>query len=307
MAVPPSPALPLARSGARGTGRAGGRRSAGYVFVSGYVTLLLLFGVLPSAYAIYLSLSEAGGKFAGLSNFFATGRDFRFLPAMEHVGLYLLIWLVVLVVFVLALALLLHGGPRRPGTVFRFLFYIPGALAGSASVLVWLFMLDPTVSPWHFVLSLFNYSELAQTIEPQHLPPIFAIIAFWTGAGGWIVVMNGALNNISDEVIDSAKVDGANALQTAFRIKLPLIRKWVVYMCILAFAAGTQLFVEPQLVGEASLGAVSSVWSPNQLAYYMAFQNDNFNYAASISVDLLVIGLICAAVLVFRSKLFEID
>ena len=60
-------------------------------------------------------------------------------------------------------------------------------------------------------------------------------------------------------------------------------------------------------MGEASLGAVSSVWSPNQLAYYMAFQNDNFNYAASISVDLLVIGLICAAVLVFRSKLFEID
>jgi multiple sugar transport system permease protein len=39
----------------------------------------------------------------------------------------------------------------------------------------------------------------------------------------------------------------------------------------------------------------------------MAFQNDNFNYAASISVDLLLIGLMCAAVLVFRSKLFEID
>jgi multiple sugar transport system permease protein len=271
------------------------------------VALLVLFGVLPSGYALYLALTESGGKFAGLSNFFATGRDFRFLPAMEHVGLYLLIWLVVLVVLVLTLALLLHGGARRAGAVFRLLFYIPGALAGSASVLVWLFMLDPTVSPWHFVLSIFHYSELAQTIEPQHLPIIFAIIAFWTGAGGWIVVMNGALNNISDEVIDSAKVDGANALQTALRVKLPLIRKWVVYMCILAFAAGTQLFVEPQLVGEASLGAVSPVWSPNQLAYYMAFQNDNFNYAAAISVDLLIIGLICAALLVFRSKLFEID
>jgi multiple sugar transport system permease protein len=305
MSVTSVPAFPRARV-ARGR-RAGGRAKAGYVFVSGYVTLLLLFGVLPSAYAIYLSLTQSDGKFAGLSNFFSTARDFRFVPAFEHIALYLLIWLVLLVTLVLFLALMLHAGASRASGVFRFLFYLPGALAGAASVLVWLFMLDPSVSPWHFPLSMFHFSELAQTIEPQHLPAVFALIAFWTGAGGWVVIMHGGLNNISSEVLDSAKIDGANAWQTAIRVKLPLIKKWVVYMCILAFAAGTQLFVEPQLVGEASLGAVSTTWSPNQLAYYMAFQNDNFNYAAAISVDLLVIGLICAAVLVFRTKLFEIE
>ncbi len=272
-----------------------------------YVVLLLLFGVTPSGYAIYLSLTRAGGKWAGLSNFFATGRDFRFLPAFEHIAIYLVIWLVVLVVLVLFLALMLHGGVRRTVPFFRFLFYIPGALAGSASVLVWLFMLDPPISPWHFLLSVFHDSDLGQTIAPGHLPVIFAMIAFWTGAGGWIVVMNGALNNISDEVIDSARIDGANAWQLAVRVKLPLIKRWVVYMLILAFAAGTQLFVEPQLVGAASLGMVSTSWSPNQLAYYFATQNANFNYAAAVSVDLLVVGLMAAALLVFRSKLFEIE
>ena len=90
-----------------------------------------------------------------------------------------------------------------------------------------------------------GFSQLGQTISPFALASVFAVIAFWTGAGGWIVVMNGALNNISDEVIESARIDGANALQLALRIKLPLIKRWVVYMCILAFAAGTQLFVEP--------------------------------------------------------------
>ncbi len=307
MIASPAPAVSDVRPVARRGSRLGGRQRAGYLFVSGYAALLLLFGAAPGGYAIYLAVTGANGNFSGFSNFVSTAKDFRFVPAFEHVGLFLLIWLVVLVVVVLALALMLHGGLRRPGAIFRFLFYIPGALAGSASVLVWLFMLDPTVSPWHFILSAFNFSELAQTIEPNHLPPIFAIIAFWTGAGGWIVIMNGALNNISDEVIDSAKVDGASVWQVALRVKLPLIKKWVVYMCILAFAGGTQLFVEPQLVGEASLGAVSTTWSPNQLAYYMAFQNDNFSYAAAISVDLLVIGLICAALLVFRSKLFEIE
>jgi multiple sugar transport system permease protein len=242
-----------------------------------------------------------------LSNFISTGKDFRFIPAFEHIGEYLFIWLASLVVIVLGLAMLLHNIARRVSSVFRFLFYIPGALAGAASVLVWLFMLDPSVSPWRFLLSGLGFSDLSQTIEPAHLPVIFAIIAFWTGAGGWIVVTYGALNNIPHELLEAAKLDGAGAWQTALRVKLPLIKKWVVYMLILAFATGTQLFVEPQLVSEASLGQISPSWSPNELAYVLACQNDNFNEAAAISVDLLVLGLLCAVVLVFRTKLFEVE
>jgi multiple sugar transport system permease protein len=280
---------------------------AGYAFVSGYFVLLMLFGVLPAAYAITLAFTSTGGHFVGLSNFIKTGEDFRFLPAFEHVGEYLLIWLGSLVVIVVGLALMLHSISRRVSSAFRFIFYLPGALAGAASVLVWLFMLDPSVSPWREFLSLFGFKNLGQTILPGHLPFIFAIIAFWAGAGGWIVVTYGALNNIPHELIEAAQLDGAGALQTALRIKLPLIKKWVTFMVILAFAAGTQLFVEPQLVGEASLGLIGPTWSPNELAYYFAFQDNNFNYAAAISVDLLFIGLMCAAVLVIRTKLFEVE
>lgn len=301
---PPAPRRALRRPG---SGLAGGRRRAGYLFVSLYVVLLVLFGVAPTAYALYLSLTRPGSKWAGLHNFLATAHDYRFVPALEHIAVYLLVWLVVLVVLVLALALLLHGGIKKLVPLFRFLFYLPGALAGSASVLVWLFMLDPPISPWHPVESLFHLSSLPQVVEPSHLPFIFAMIAFWTGAGGWIVVMNGALNNIPDEVLESARIDGANAVQVALRVKLPLIRKWVVYMVILAFAAGTQLFVEPTLVSTASFGEVSQFWSPNQLAYYIAFTEANFNYAAAIAVDLLIVCALVAALLVFRSKLFEIE
>lgn len=300
----PAPARSQTRAGRR---RAGSPKRAGYLFVSLYVVLLVLFGILPTGYALYLSFTKPGAKWAGLSNFFSTGRDYRFLPAFEHIAVYLLVWLVALVVLVLFLALMLHGGVKRTVPFFRFLFYIPGALAGSASVLVWLFMLDPPLSPWRFIESPLHLSSLSQVVLPGHLPYVFAVIAFWTGAGGWIVVMNGALNNISDEVIASAKIDGANALQLALRVKLPLIKKWVVYMVILAFAAGTQLFVEPTLVSTASSGQVSAWWSPNQLAYYKAFTEANFNSAAAISVDLLIVCLMVAALLVFRSKFFEIE
>ena len=84
-------------------------------------------------YAIYLALTSEGGQVGRpVTTSSPPGRDFRFLPAFEHIAVYLVIWLVVLVVLVLFLALMLHGGVRRTVPFFRFLFYIPGALAGSA-------------------------------------------------------------------------------------------------------------------------------------------------------------------------------
>jgi multiple sugar transport system permease protein len=197
----------------------------------------------------------------------------------------------------------------RPGlsALFRFLFYIPGALAGVASVLVWLFMLDPAVSPVSWLLDSLGLHTFAAVLTPGNLPVIFVLIAFWTGAGGWIVVMYGALNNIPDEVLEAARMDGAGPWRTAWHIQIPMIRRWIAYMAILAFAAGTQLFVEPQLLQTASLGRVTPTWSPNQLAYVFAFQQGDFNGAAAISVFLLALGLIGAGLLVRRSDMFKVD
>ncbi|MEV6006934.1 sugar ABC transporter permease [Streptomyces sp. NPDC051976] len=281
---------------------------AGHGFVAAYVVLLVAFGVVPTGYAIYFAFTNGGGSLNGLANFRGAADDFRFLPAIEHVALYLAWWLVSLVMFVVGLALLLHRmALKGVSRALRFLYYVPGALAGAASVLVWLFVLDPAVSPIGFLLRALGYHSFGEVIAPGHLPILFTLIAFWTGAGGWIVVMYGALNNISPDILEAARIDGAGAWQTARRIQIPLLRKWIVYMVILAFAGGTQLFVEPQLLSQASVGVAGRDYSLNQLAYDFAFQNNDVNTAAAVSVELLVVGLVVAGVFVARSGFFDAD
>jgi multiple sugar transport system permease protein len=232
--------------------------------------------------------------------------DFRFWPAVSHVALYLVIWLVALVVLVTVLAVVVHAiRVRWLSRTLRFVFYLPGALAGASSVLLWLFVLDPTASPVGGLLRLLGFSSFVQVIVPGNLPVIFAVIAFWTGAGGWIVIMYGALNNISAEVIEAARVDGANVVQIAWHIQLPMLRKWISYMGIMSLAAGTQLFVEPQLLSQASNAVVPNDYSLNQLAYQYAFQQNDFNGAAAIPLLLLVVALALSAVFVTRGGLFE--
>ena len=301
--APPKRGLRAAVAGTREL-----RSARGLPFVLPYLPFLIAFGIAPMIYALKLAFTDDDGSFTGFHNFIRTADDYRFLPALKHVLLYTGVWLAALVVFVVALALLLHGRANRVSSTFRFLFYMPGALAGAASVLVWLFMLDPSVSPGAFLLHHVLGARLfVQSIAPGHLPFIFALIAFWTGAGGWIVVMYGALNTIPQDLEEAARIDGAGPLTIALRLKLPLIRKWIAYMVILSFATGTQLFVEPQIVNQASLGLVPDTWSSNQLAYQEAFRYADFNAAAAISVDLLAIGLLAAVVIVTRTGLFRTE
>jgi multiple sugar transport system permease protein len=294
--------------------RPGGRRSGvarspmSYGFVALYAALTVAFGILPALYALYLAFTDESGGFAGLANFTKVIGDFRFLPAVGHVAFYLVIWLVALVVLVTTLAIVVHAIRLRwLSSTLRLVFYLPGALAGASSVLLWLFLLDPTASPVGGLLRFLGLASFVEVIVPANLPPIFAIIAFWTGAGGWIVIMYGALNNISADVIEAARIDGAGRFQIAWRIQLPLLRKWISYMGIMSLAAGTQLFVEPQLLSQASNAIVPNDYSLNQLAYQYAFQQNDFNGAAAISLLLLVIALALSAVFVTRGGLFETD
>ena len=287
---------------------AGAQAFAAYVFCSGYVLLLLVFGVLPMVYALYLSVTKRG-QFVGLDNYVKAVGDFRFLPSVQHVAAFLVIWVVTLTVLVTLLALIVHAvRVRWLSSTTRFLFFIPGAFAGAASVMLWLFLLNPSVSPVSFVLKWFGYTNFVQAIDLNNLPLIFTVIAFWTGAGAWIIIMYAALNNISDEIMEAARCDGASAIKTAWYIQLPLIRKWIAYMAVISIAVGTQLFAEPRILAQASRNQIPKHYSLNQLAYVTAFgPQADFNSSAAISMLLLVVAAGLAALFVFRGGLFDPD
>ena len=282
---------------------------AAYVFCSGYVLLLLVFGVLPMVYALYLSFTKSG-QFVGLDNYVKAVGDFRFLPAVQHVAAFLVIWVVTLAVLTTVLALIVHAMRvrRRLASTALFLFFIPGAFAGAASVMLWLFLLNPSVSPVAFVLNWFGYTNFVQAIDLNNLPLIFTVIAFWTGAGAWIIIMYAALNNISDEIMEAARCDGASGIKIAWYIQLPLIRKWIAYMAVISVAVGTQLFAEPRILAQASRNQIPKHYSLNQLAYVTAFgPQADFNSSAAISMLLLVVAAGLAAFFVLRGGLFDRD
>jgi multiple sugar transport system permease protein len=278
---------------------------AGYVLSTPYILFLLAFGIGPTAYALYVALTTQVGAFAGFDNFIHVFQDFRFGPAVVNVAAFMVCWLPFMVLVVLGVSLMLHARRGRIEGALRVLYYLPGGFTGAAAILLWIFILDPNIGPFRDILSLTGATYLSDIVTPERLPIIFAVITFTTGAGSWIVIMYGALTSIGEEVEEAARMDGVNSLQMAWHIQLPLMRKYIVYMVIMCFASGLQIFIEPQLLQDALPQTVNPTWSLNELAVTGWIAQGQLGQSAALSVIMLVIGVIAALILIFRTNFFD--
>jgi multiple sugar transport system permease protein len=292
------------------------RNLTDYLFALPYILVMLAFGLGPGLYALLISFADFSAgvpKYftAGFSNYLAVFKDFRFDFTFGNIAVFLVVSVPFGIAMVVILAILLQMRPGPLTTALRTLYFISGAVTGPVLVLVAIFMLDPSISPYQVLLKSMGFKLTNDVVYPGSLPVIFTLLGFFSGAGLWIAIQYGALEAIPLEVLEAATIDGCNAWQKVLFIKVPLIRPYIIYQFILIFAGNVQLFVEPQILGGGNnlgVGAnVPAVWSPNQLAYNFAFEMGNFGAASALSLFMLVIGLGAAYMVIRWTGFFNIE
>lgn len=271
-----------------------------------YLVLLVMFAIVPIVMAASVSMEKSMTNPDGLfGNYLFVLQDFRFLPAVINVSLFLLIYLPAMLIVVAGLSLLLDSIQSRYTVPLRLAYLVPAGITGSVAILVWYFMLEPTYSPFAAIFAEFGWTQGTDIFNASNLIYIFALMTFFTGAGNWIVIQYGSLQSIPDDVLEAARIDGANAFQIAFQIKLPLIRKYLIYMLILVMAAGLQIFVEPYLISSSVYPGIAKDWSLNQLGYTLAFLGSNLGAATALSLMLLLVMVVLALIVIFRTDFFD--
>ena len=277
-----------------------------WVMFSPYLFLLIAFGLIPVIMAILEVPHESRvNPDGGWDAFKIVLQDFRFLPAVGHVLGFMAIFVPTTIIFVIAMSLMLDLNPSKWKKWLRMSYIVPASISGAVAVLVWYAILQPTISPIREPLSWVGITTSDQIWQTKNLVYIFAVMAFFAIAGNWILIQFGSLQSISGEVIEAARVDGCSALQIALRIKLPLIKKYIVYMGVLIFAGGLQIFVEPELLNKGIYLGIAESWSLDQLAFELAFTTGDFGGASALSLMLLVSSLLGALVVIFKTDMFE--
>ena len=277
-----------------------------WVMFSPYLFLLISFGLIPIVMAVLEVPHESRvNPDGGWDAFKIVLQDFRFLPAVGHVLGFMAIFVPTTIIFVIAMALMLDVNPTAWKKWLRMAYIVPAAISGAVAVLVWYALLQPAFSPIKEPLSWVGLTTSDQIWQTKNLVYIFAIMAFFAIAGNWILIQYGSLQSISGEVIEAARVDGCSAFQIAIRIKLPLIKKYIVYMGVLIFAGGLQIFVEPQLIDGGIYSGIAEAWSLDQLSFELAFTSGDFGGASALSLMLLIPSLLGALVVIFKTDMFD--
>jgi multiple sugar transport system permease protein len=105
-----------------------------YLFLLPYLILLALFGIFPVCYAFGLSFFDTiEGTFWWFTNYQTAFADFRLGASVVNILVYVVIWVAMTVVGVMALSLMLDTLRRRSATALRSVFFLPGGIAGLAT------------------------------------------------------------------------------------------------------------------------------------------------------------------------------
>jgi multiple sugar transport system permease protein len=280
---------------------------AGILFALPYLVFLFGFMIFPVLYTFYTSLfSDAvGNPFVGLKNYAEVLGDKNFQKAVKIIVGYIVVGVPMFLVLAISLALLIDSPFGRFKNVSKFLFFLPFAMPPAVSTFMWAFVYTPEVSPYQGVFGLFpfikDYQFFLSRNEILDLPFMtienltFSIvnIVCWQNAGGWILVLSSVLQNASREVVDAARIDGANEWNIIRFVKIPLLSDTLVVMGVSTFAYISQLVAEPIML-TASL-QLSKYYTPNYWASTQAFSSGNFNLSAAAS-NIMILVVIVASV-----------
>lgn len=220
------------------------------------------------------AFGPAEDAWGGLSNYGQALKDPALIESVGRVLLFGFIQVPAMLVIALTFALLLDSRTARFKRFFRLTYFVPYAVPVVIGAIVWGFLFTPGLGP---VADLIPIDFLGNTWVLWSI----AIIVTWTYAGYNMLIMYSNLQAIDQDIYEAARIDGANAWQTALRIKIPLIRDSVILTGVFSIIGTLQLFAEPQVLRSIST-SISSTYTPNLLAFTAASGNA-YNYAAAVS------------------------
>ena len=191
-----------------------GSNIAMYLMLAPYMSLLILFGVVPIIMAVLEVPHESRvNPDGGWDAFKIVLQDFRFLPALKNVLGFMAIFVPLTTVFVIAVALMLDMNPSKWKKWLRLSYIVPASISGAVSVLVWYVIFAPSLSPVKSVLNAIGIEKSEEIWQTKNLIWLFAIMAFFAVAGNWILIQFGSLQSISSEIIEAARMDGCSAFR----------------------------------------------------------------------------------------------
>ncbi|MEG1516212.1 MAG: sugar ABC transporter permease [Clostridia bacterium] len=267
------------------------------LFLLPAIAVLLFFSYYPAFEAVKGSFFRWDGmntaEFVGLRNYKQLFANPIFWTSIKNVFEWSLGSVIVALCAPLIGALMIfHLRSKKQQYWYRALFVIPMVIPFVVVIQIWSFIYEPTVGLLNTLLRTLGLDGAIRNWlgETQLVIPSLIFIGFPWISGMNMLIYYAGLQNVPQDVLEYAEIDGCTAMQKVLHIELPLITGQVRLLLMLAIVNTLQNITVPLLLTSGGPGYDSYV--PGLLMYYQAFRSTKFGMAYTTATVMFVIILV---------------
>ena len=205
------------------------------LFLGPVVAAFSIGFVWPFIQGIWLSLCKfrliSDAQFIGLGNFIKALQDPSFRHAFWYTALFAVVSLVLINVLAFTVAYVLTQGIKG-SNIFRTVFFMPNLIGGIVLGYIWSMIFDG-------ILSRYGTSILMET---RYGFWGLIILMLWQQIGYMMIIYIAGLQSVPEDMLEAAKIDGANRRQTLFRVTIPNVMPSITICTFLSLTNGFKLF-----------------------------------------------------------------
>jgi alpha-glucoside transport system permease protein len=275
-----------------------------YVWVLPAVGFATVFMVLPTLNTIVLSfMDKRSENFVGLTNYVFFFTSPATLGALKNSLLWLVFFTGFVVIGGLVIAVLVDR--VRYESLAKAVVFLPIPISAVAASIIWRFMYDfqppgeVQTGTLNAVIGTFGFEPVAWLVESTTNNPALIFVGIWTATGFAMVIISASLKAINSELLEAARLDGANELQVLRLVIVPLLLPTITVATTMVIVA-LKVF---DIVYVLTAGAFDTDVIASQMFSQLA-GSGHFGRAAAVGVVLLlaVIPLLWINVRRFRQQ-----
>lgn len=277
----------------------------GYLYIAPALLFVVIFVAYPLIQLLQISLTNesllGGGHYVGLKNYVKAFGDRKFWRAFWFTLEYTAYMTPILIMLGFALALLVSI--NKPLIQFtRAVIFIPVVIGLGSSSLLWFWLFDQQVGLFNRVLVDMGFIDQPMVwFGKAGLGQLAVVISVsWKVVGFGMILMVGAIQGISKEVLEAATIDGATYWQRVYKIILPLSMKTILLVTLIS-AIGSMLAFDQFYI--MTRGAPrGQTFTSMYWVYQNSFVYFKLGYGSALSVLLMLVIMAGTSVQLFLSR-----
>jgi multiple sugar transport system permease protein len=277
-----------------------------FIYISPWIVGFSVFIFFPMLYSLFLSFTDSTigkmGNFVGFENYYYVFTDPLFKAAAINTAYFSILGVPLQLILAFFLASLLNMKLRGIG-IFRTIFYLPSVVAGISTVLLWSWIFNANYGLINYLLSIIGIKGPNWLTDPKWSIPAIVIMSLHA-VGGQMLIFLAALQDIPNELYESADMDGAGPVRKLLNIKLPQISPTIFFNLILGIIGAFQVFMQPYIFANlnANVGRNRGMYVYVQYLFDNAFRYYLAGYGSAIAWILFGATLILTLFIMKTSK-----